>query len=174
MSNPRILVFTGDGKGKTTAAMGMALRAAGHGLQVLILQFLKNDQKTGELTSLGEIDGITIRQVGKGFVPPADSPTYPQHQQAAIDALNLAKQAVADRQHDLIVLDEICGAISLGLIPEAHVLELLAQVPSTMHLVLTGRGATDALINAADTVTEMRCIKHAYENGMHAQKGVEF
>lgn len=170
----RILLFTGEGKGKTTAALGMALRAAGHGMQTLILQFLKADDKTGEIQAFKAFPHVTIRQVGKGFVPKPDNPRYACHRTAALHGLNLAKEALQSGTYRLIVLDEICTAVSLGLLTEAQVAGLLDQSPADVAITLTGRGATDNMIAQADTVTRMQCVKHGMDSGHKAQMGIEF
>ena len=170
---PRILLVTGDGKGKTTSALGMALRAAGHGMRTLVLQFIKADAATGEIAAIQSIENIDIEQTGCGFVPPAEDPRFDRHRRAAQRGLARARQAVLSGEYRLIVLDEICLAVSRELIAEKHVLELLGQLPDGLRIVLTGRYATPGLIEAADTVSEIRSVKHALESGRPAQKGVE-
>lgn len=170
----RTLIFTGDGKGKTTAALGMVVRAVGHGQRVLVVQFLKSNAETGELRGLSALPEVKIVQMGCGFVPRGDHPQFTTHQDAARAALEFARGEVVSGGYDLIVLDEVCGAINAQLIGEAEVLELLACPERTACIVLTGRGAGEHLVAAADTVTEMRCISHGYQQGIKAQKGVEF
>ena len=173
-SNRRLLIFTGDGKGKTTAALGMLLRAAGHGQRAIVIQFIKADTKTGELAACQHLPGVNILQMGRGFIPPKDSPKFAVHRDAAGQALEAAVEAVTSDQFDLIVLDEICVAIAHGLIAEDKVLEMIQSAPQKLCLVLTGRGASQRLIEEADTVTEMKCLKHALNAGVCAQTGVEF
>ncbi|MDD5167260.1 MAG: cob(I)yrinic acid a,c-diamide adenosyltransferase [Syntrophales bacterium] len=170
----RIIIFTGNGKGKTTAALGMVLRASGHGLKSLVIQFVKNDDKTGELSACRNLPGVEIIQTGKGFVPPADAPSFSEHREAARKGLFLANQAVAEGRYGLVVLDEVCIAIVKGLLEEAAVMDCIQQAVPEVCIVLTGRGATDALIAHVDTVTEMREIKHGLQSGWSAQKGVEY
>jgi cob(I)alamin adenosyltransferase len=170
----RVLIFTGDGKGKTTAALGMALRASGHGLQTLIIQFIKANASTGELTSLKHLPGVEIIQMGRGFTSSAKSPAFSEHRKAAQDALQMAIRKIQLKRYDLIILDEICTAISKGLLDEEQVVKFIHQEDGNSCVVLTGRGATDRLISNADTVTEMRCIKHGLQEGWKAQKGVEY
>jgi cob(I)alamin adenosyltransferase len=170
----RTLIFTGDGKGKTTAALGMAVRAAGHGQRVLIVQFLKSNSETGELRGFGCLPKVEIVQMGCGFVPREDHPEFAAHRDAARQALEFAAKALKSAEYDLVVLDEVCGAISRKLIDEAPVLELLAWPERTACIVLTGRGAGPGLIAFADTVTEMRCVSHGFQQGLKAQEGVEF
>jgi len=170
---PRILLITGGGKGKTTAALGLALRSAGHGMRVLFLQFVKQDETTGEYAALKDVGSIEIVTTGRGFVPAADSEHFPSHQKAAQAGLDLARQGVTSGDYATIVLDEICIAVCRGLIDEKDVLELCERLSDGMCLVMTGRNATPALIAAADTVSEIQCVKHALQAGRPAQKGVE-
>jgi len=169
----RILIFTGQGKGKTTAAVGMAIRAAGHDMRVLMIQFVKADATTGEVAAFKKLDGIELRQRGLGFIPKPDSPKFARHVEAAQAALAEARQEIQDGAADLVILDEICLAVGEGLLAEEDVLALLDGVPPELCVVLTGQKATEAIIAAADTVTEMKCIKHGFEDGIDAQKGVE-
>ena len=169
-----ILIYTGDGKGKTTAAIGLALRAAGHGLRVLILQFMKDNKEIGELKGLANSGlPITLQQYGRRVFfktrtcEPMD--IYRAHQ-----GLEAFKTAVDDKAYDLIVLDEINMAIHFGLLGLGQVVEALKQKPPELHLVLTGRKANQMLIDMADLVTEMREIKHHYRQGVIAQRGIEF
>jgi cob(I)alamin adenosyltransferase len=170
----RILIFTGDGKGKTTAALGTVLRAAGHGWKSLIIQFIKADDKTGELVSCRFLPCVEIVQMGRGFVPKENHPAFAEHCRAAQEALAYAAQALSSGRYDLIVLDEICGAISKKLIEEDRVLEILGQNTKTSCVILTGRGAGARLMDRADTVTEMRCLRHGMDQGIGAQQGVEY
>jgi len=170
----RILIFTGDGKGKTTAALGTALRASGHGMRTLILQFMKADETVGELTGLKYLPGVEAIQMGRGFVPSATDPAFPEHRQAACHGLEKATEALRSKRYDLIILDEICMAMDKGLITEDQIIELIEESGEASCLVLTGRGATNRLIAKADTVTEMRSLKHGLSEGITAQKGVEY
>ncbi len=169
---PRVLLFTGDGKGKTTAALGMALRAAGHGKRVLVLQFLKSLDDTGEVLALRAMPGVEVRTTGLGFVRGQEEGLV-GHRDAAREALRGARQALAHGSADVYVLDEICCALVCGLVSEEEILDAVALAPADSVVVLTGRGATPGLIARADTVTEMRCVKHAYHTGVPAQVGVE-
>ncbi|NOZ24024.1 MAG: cob(I)yrinic acid a,c-diamide adenosyltransferase [Planctomycetes bacterium] len=170
----RVLLFTGDGKGKTTAALGMALRAAGHGMPTFILQFVKADSSTGEIAAIKHLPTVEIVQAGRGFAPPPTSPMFQEHTRAARNALAQASNALASGKYSMVVLDEICGAVAHGLIEEERVADLVRAKPKGTILVLTGRDATDGLIELADTVTEMRSIKHGLDIGRKAQEGVEF
>jgi len=170
----RILIFTGDGKGKTTAALGAVLRAAGHGWRSLIVQFLKGDARTGEMAACRLLPGVEIVQMGLGFLPAEDDPEFAVHRKAALDALAYAEQALASGKHDLIVLDEVCGALAGNLIDECRVLELLRRHSGQACIILTGREASARLMEQADTVTEMRCVRHGLQRGIKAQQGVEY
>ncbi|MCX5829235.1 MAG: cob(I)yrinic acid a,c-diamide adenosyltransferase [Deltaproteobacteria bacterium] len=171
---PRIVLFTGDGKGKTTAALGMVLRASGHDLKSLIVQFIKAAGETGELSACRHLPGVEIVQAGLGFIPDKTSPAFAAHQQAAQEGLNKATAAIADRNYDLVVLDEICLAVTKGLLTEEAVIESIHKSGPEVVIVMTGRQAPAGLISLADTVTEMTMIKHGYVAGWPAQKGVEF
>ena len=171
---PRVLLFTGEGKGKTTAALGMAMRAVGHGMRVKVIQFIKADTKTGELATADMIENLEIIQTGCGFVPPADSPRFAEHREAAKVGFALAKREVHSGKYPLVVLDEICLAVSRHLIDEGDVLDLIDELPEGIRLVLTGRQAPTGLIEAADTVSNIECVKHAMDLGRSAEKGVEW
>ena len=171
---PRTLIYTGEGKGKTTAAFGLVLRAAGHGQRVLVVQFLKSNTATGELNACAQLPQVEVVQMGRGFVPPLGHPAFAAHRKTANEALVFAQESVASGKYDLIVLDEICGAIARELIDEEEVIHLLTMPARRACIVLTGRHASKHLMSHADTVTEMRCISHGYTEGIVAQEGVEF
>lgn len=168
-----ILIFTGNGKGKSTSAFGMALRAAGHGQRIIIIQFMKNDSNVGELVSLKKL-GIEIIQTGLGFVPKRDNPHYMDHARVAQQGLEIARRALNSEEYDLVILDEICGAIAKELVDEERVLAVLDQAPEPITIVLTGRYASAALIDIADTVSEINPLKHAFDQGIQAREGIEF
>ncbi|MBU1149535.1 MAG: cob(I)yrinic acid a,c-diamide adenosyltransferase [Proteobacteria bacterium] len=170
----RILIFTGDGKGKTTAALGMALRAHGHGIPVAVIQFVKSDVKTGEFAALSKLPGVEIFVAGLGFVPPETDPRFADHRRAAQEGLRIASEAASSGRYGLVILDEGCYAVARNLVAEELVLRLLREAAPGVTVVLTGRGATEGLIAAADTVSEIRCVKHGFDIGRKAQKGVEF
>jgi len=170
----RVLLFTGDGKGKTTAALGMVLRARGHGIRALVVQFVKADPRTGEISALGEIPGARIVQAGLGFIPPGTGEAQMrEHRAAAERGLQEAAEAMASGDWGLVVLDEICYAVARGLLQERRVTEAVELAAEKCSVVLTGRGATEGLVALADTVTEMRCVKHAIDSGRKAQEGIE-
>jgi len=143
-----IIVNTGPGKGKTTAAMGTALRAVGQGMRVLMLQFLKGSWHYGEL------DAVDVRMVE--------------------EAWNQSAEAILSGQWDVVILDEINYAISYGMLDPGKVAETLRKKPEMVHVILTGRNAHPTIVDLADTVTEMRQVKHAYEKGVMAQRGIEY
>ncbi len=170
-----IIVNTGHGKGKTTAALGVGMRAWGQGLKVLVLQFIKGNWKYGELEAAARMgDAFVIRQLGEGFVRNVDSNAKAGHQAVAQVALTDATQEMLSGNWDMIILDEINYAIKFGLVPVDNVVELLKAKPAKLHLVLTGREAHQEIIDLADLVTEMKEIKHPLKQGIKAQKGIEF
>lgn len=170
-----ILVNTGNGKGKTTAALGLGMRAWGQGFKVLVVQFIKGNWKYGELEAARRMGpDFVIRQMGEGFVQGCTEGELPSHQQAAAEALQAAKVEIASENWDMIILDEINYAIKFGLVAVEEVVGLLETKPSCLHVVLTGRDAHAAIIDKADLVTEMKEIKHPYKKGIKAQKGIEF
>jgi cob(I)alamin adenosyltransferase len=170
----RILIFTGDGKGKTTAALGMVIRAHGHGIPAAVIQFVKSDTETGEFAALKEMAGVEIVVTGLGFVPRPTDPRFADHRRAAEEGLRIAGEAAISGRYGLVILDEVCMAVTLKLLAEDAVLAVLLEAALDCTIVLTGRGATEGLINAADTVSEVHCITHGFDSGRKAQKGVEF
>lgn len=170
-----LIVHTGNGKGKTTAALGLALRAWGQGFKVLILQFIKGGWKYGELKAIAQLaPNLVLHQMGEGFVKNSVGDEKEKHRQAAEETLKLAKQEMDAGKWDMMILDEINYAVKFGLISLEDVLTLIAHKPDTMHLVMTGRDAKEEIIAQADLVTEMKEIKHPYQKGIKAQQGVEF
>lgn len=176
-----ILVNTGNGKGKTTAALGTAIRATGQGLRVLILQFIKGAMNYGELTSIEALHkaglSIELRQMGKGFVYHKQKGTAEEikaHEEAAAAGWLEVEREVNSGNWDLIVLDEINYAIDFGLVDLHKVVTLLKTKPKELHLILTGRNAKPEIVELAHTVTSMEPVKHAYEQGIKAAKGIEF
>jgi cob(I)alamin adenosyltransferase len=170
----RILLFTGEGKGKTTAALGMVLRASGHGLRSLVIQFIKSDPATGELAGCKFLPGVEIIQAGLGFVPEERDPEFFRHREAAQRGLSLASDALLSGRYPLLVLDEICLAVSRKLLTEESVTKVIRKARAESCVVLTGRDAPAGLVSLADTMTEMRAVKHGFESGRKAQKGVEY
>jgi cob(I)alamin adenosyltransferase len=170
-----IIVNTGPGKGKTTAAMGTALRAVGQGMRVLMLQFLKGSWHYGELDAVQAFgDKFVLRQMGRGFVKVGGAETDPEDVRMVEEAWAEAERAILSGEWDMVILDEINYAISYGMLDPAKVVKALEQKPPMVHVILTGRNAHSTIIALADTVTEMRQVKHAYEQGVMAQRGIEY
>ncbi|MBE0598412.1 MAG: cob(I)yrinic acid a,c-diamide adenosyltransferase [Desulfuromonadales bacterium] len=168
-----VQVYTGNGKGKTTASLGLAFRAAGHGLRVYVMQFMKGSTVYGELASARRMaPELTIEQVGRDTFVSRSHPD-PQDVQYARDGFDRAKALVLSGDYDLVVLDELNCAVDFGLLPLAEVKALIEAKPPHTELVLTGRGAHPEIIELADLVTEMREIKHYYNSGQHARTGIE-
>jgi len=170
-----ILINTGPGKGKTTAAMGTALRAVGNGMRVLMLQFLKGSWHYGELDAVQSFgDKFVMKQMGRGFVKVGGAETDPEDVRLVEEAWSEAEQAILSGQWDLIILDEINYAIGYKMLNPERVAEVLKRKPDMLHIILTGRNAHPTIVDLADTVTEMREVKHAYQKGILAQRGIEY
>lgn len=170
-----IIVNTGPGKGKTTAAMGTALRAVGNGMKVLMLQFLKGSWHYGELDAVKAFgDNFIMKQLGRGFVKVGGAETDPEDIRMVEEAWKESREAILSGRWDIVILDEINYAISYHMLDAEKVVETLKQKPELVHVILTGRNAHPKIIEAADTVTEMRQVKHAYESGIEAQRGIEY
>ena len=170
-----ILINTGPGKGKTTAAMGTALRAVGCGMKVLMLQFLKGSWHYGELDAVEAFgENFVLKQMGRGFVKVGGAETDPEDIRLVEAAWAEAREAIESGEWDMVVLDEINYAISYGMLDAAQVAEALKNKPEMVHVILTGRNAHPLLVELADTVTEMREVKHAYQKGILAQRGIEY
>jgi cob(I)alamin adenosyltransferase len=171
----RIILLTGNGKGKTSSALGMVLRAVGHGMRVSVFQFIKKSSDTGEARALSTLPGVEHLICGKGFVmPQATSERREQHCRSAAEGLTRARRRMEDPAVQMVVLDEICSALHLKLVPEKDVLDLLASATPGKIIILTGRNAPQALIDLADTVSEIQEVKHGMKQGRSAQPGVEY
>lgn len=170
-----IIIYTGDGKGKTTAALGLALRTIGWGGKVLIVQFIKA-ARTGEHKAIEKfLADITIKTMGLGFVGIlGDNKPRRVHQAKARKALEYAKGEIMSKKWKLVILDEINNAISEGLVKISDILKLLKSKPEEVTLVLTGRNADKEVVEMADLVTEMKKAKHPFDDGITAQKGVDY
>ena len=172
-----ILINTGEGKGKTTAALGLALRAAGHNQKVLILQFIKGNCNTGEFKIIEKLKPlIEIEQLGKGFIKFKNgmpAPTRVQMENAS-ESFGYTREKVNSGKYDMIILDEIVNLISYGLLKAGDTIDLIKNKPKKLCIVLTGRNAPPELVDLADTVTEMREVKHAFGKGIKARKGIEY
>ena len=164
-------IYTGDGKGKTTAAIGLAVRAAGHDCWTYIGQFMKG-QKYGELTALAELPQVTVEQYGDEGCIRKENVTE-VHVSHAVAGLARAREAMLSGKYDIIVLDEVNVALWFGLLTEDAVLSLIDERPPLVELVLTGRRAPQSLVVRADLVTEMKEVKHYYQDGVVARKGIE-
>ncbi|MGD0910845.1 MAG: cob(I)yrinic acid a,c-diamide adenosyltransferase [Terracidiphilus sp.] len=170
-----ILINTGPGKGKTTAALGTALRAVGNGMRVLVLQFLKGSWHYGELDAVETFgQNFVMKQMGRGFVKIGGAETDPEDIRLVEAAWAEAREAIESGEWDMVVLDEINYAIGYGMLDPAQVAEALKNKPEMVHVILTGRNAHPLLVELADTVTEMREMKHAYQKGILAQRGIEY
>ena len=174
MSQQRILLFTGNGKGKSTAAFGMLARALGHQKRACVIQFVKSDDRVGEQAFFSRQPGVSWRQFGRGFLPrDRQSPQMEVHRAAASEGLDAAVAALLDPACELVLLDEVCFALANNLIPLDPLLDALHHIPEGKIVALTGRNAPEELIGIADTVTEMQLVKHAYQQGIPATEGVE-
>ncbi|HEY1247752.1 MAG TPA: cob(I)yrinic acid a,c-diamide adenosyltransferase [Nitrososphaera sp.] len=171
-----VIVFTGKGKGKTTAALGIVLRAVGHGYKVGMIQFIKGEWYYGELTSSRRLEPeFEMIAAGKGFVGIIDD-DHPieDHRKSAKEAIEIAREKITSGVYDIIILDEVNYAIKLNLVSEQDILDLITTRPEKTNLVLTGNYVPDSVIKVADLVTEMTEIKHPYQRGIKAKKGIDF
>lgn len=171
-----VVVITGPGKGKTTSALGMALRATGYGMKICIIGFMKGDMYSGEIDGIKRLaPNVELHLTGKGFCGiKGDSYTHKEHRANAQDALKLAKEKMFSKNYDILILDEINNALKLKLIDLPQVLDLIDHKPPLLHLILTGRHAHPEVIKRAHTVTEVKEIKHAYRQGIEPQKGIDY
>ena len=171
-----LVVYTGNGKGKTTAALGMCVRAVGYNWKVCVIQFVKGSWKYGELKGIKRLEpNVELNVVGEGFVGIIDDKKeFSEHQKAAREGLQLAEQKIKSGDYPLVILDELNVALKLGLVTDEDVESLLATRGPRQHLVITGRDAADWLIAKADLVTEMKEIKHPFQEGILAQKGIDW
>ncbi len=168
-----LLVFTGNGKGKTTAALGQAFRALGHGMRVAVIQFIKGSWKYGEMEAAKRFpDQLDFHVMGRGFTWKSDDLT--KDIAKARTAWQFTCNLLQHNQHQLVILDELTYLVTYKMITEEDLLAGLARRPKDMHVVVTGRNASPGLIDAADLVTEMCEIKHPYKKGVKARKGIEF
>lgn len=169
-------IYTGDGKGKSTAALGQVLRSLGHGLRAYIVQFLKSDELfSGEIKSLSKFhDNVKLvryHQVHPMFDPDVDE----EQLRASVQrAMNEAQKAMLSADYDIIVLDEINNAVADGFAEVKSIVEFISSKPENIELILTGRGAAQEIMDMADYVTEMRCVKHPFQKGIPARRGIEF
>jgi cob(I)alamin adenosyltransferase len=180
-----VQVYTGDGKGKTTAALGLAMRAAGHGLRVCFIQFLKGEWESGErkaaerLSPELQLHVFGAHQWGDRSQAAEDTPWWElppseEDREQAREGMRFAHRALTGGEHDIVVLDEVLGAVKLGLLSLDEVMGLICSKAESVELVLTGRDAPQDVIKAADLVTEMKAVKHPYQRGLKARKGIEY
>ena len=174
--NGLIIVYTGNGKGKTTAALGLSLRAIGYEHKVCMLQFIKGSWHYGEMDSSKKLgSNFELIAVGKGFVGILDdnSPRE-EHEKYAAEALKICKEKIFSEKYDVVILDEVNYAIDLGLLDVNEIIKLIKEKPEKLDLVLTGNHAKEEIIELADLVTEMKEIKHPFKSGIKAKKGIDF
>ena len=171
-----VIVYTGKGKGKTTAALGIALRAVGHNYKICMIQFIKGSWHYGEMTSSKRLEPeFELIAIGKGFVGIIDDKTsIEKHKKIADEALRISREKIRSENYDIVILDEINYAVNLGLVKLEDVLDIIKIKPTHLNLVLTGNYAREEIIEAADLVTEMKEIKHPFKAGIKAKKGIDF
>ena len=171
-----VIVYTGNGKGKTTAALGLSLRAIGYEHKVCMLQFIKGSWHYGEMDSSKKLGpNFELIAVGKGFVGILDdnSPRE-EHEKYAAEALKICREKIFSEKYDVVILDEVNYAIDLGLLDVKEIMELIKEKPEKLDLVLTGNHAKEEIIELADLVTEMKEIKHPFKSGIKVKKGIDF
>ncbi|HEV8601093.1 MAG TPA: cob(I)yrinic acid a,c-diamide adenosyltransferase [Patescibacteria group bacterium] len=169
------IIYIGDGKGKTSAAAGLAIRAAGTGFKVLYAQFVKGDWPSGERDILEKLPNVTVKLMGRGFVGIlGDRKPIEEHVRAAKAGLDFVSKALKSKKYDLVIADEAIAAIESKLLTEDDVYKLIKSKPAAVHLCLTGHKRIKKLIDAADLVTEMKMIKHPYYKGILAQRGIDY
>ena len=176
MSIGLIITYFGNGKGKTTAALGIALRAIGYDLNVCMIQFIKGEWNYGEIYSSNRLKpNFELIIAGKGFIGILDDDhDISEHIDSARNALEIAKEKINSLRYDTVILDEVNYALKLKLIEERELLSLLQSKPPAVNIILTGNYVTDRILNISDLVTEMREIKHPYKKGIRAKKGIDF
>lgn len=176
MTKGLVIVYTGKGKGKTTAALGMALRAVGYNHKICMIQFIKGSWHYGEMTSSKRLEPeFELTAIGKGFVGILDDKNpLEDHKKVAQEALKVARDKINSKVYNIVILDEINYALNLDLINLQDVLDMISTKPEDVNLVLTGNHARDEIIEKADLVTEMREIKHPFKSGIKAKKGIDF
>jgi len=171
-----VIVYTGNGKGKTTAALGLALRAIGYEHKVCMLQFIKGSWHYGEMNSSKKLEpNFELIAVGKGFVGILDdnSPRE-EHEKYATEALRICREKIFSEKYNVVILDEVNYAINLGLINVQEIIKIIKEKPANLDLVLTGNHVKEEIIELADLVTEMKEIKHPFKSGIKAKKGIDF
>jgi len=173
VKNGLIIVYTGDGKGKTTAALGLAIRAAGWGDRVAMIQFIKGYKKTGEWQAIKKLNQIDIYQTNSCNVMAIGEPSK-EDKKSVKKALELARKIISEAKHKVIILDEINNALFYDLVEAGEIIKLLKNKPDELTIVLTGRGAPPEIIEIADLVTEMKNLRHPFDKGVPAKKGIDY
>ena len=168
----RIIIHTGDGKGKTTAALGTVFRALGHGQKVCVIQFIKGQGKYGERIFADKLENLDWHVCGKGFVFKKEN--VEEDRRIAEEGFRLAAEIIASDRYDLVVLDELTYLPALDFLAAERIVETLRSKPERLNIIVTGRNAPPELVEIADTVSEVKVVKHAYQQGIKAQKGIEF
>ena len=171
-----VIVYTGNGKGKTTAALGLSLRAIGYEHKVCMLQFIKGSWHYGEMDSSKKLSpNFELIAVGKGFVGILDdnSPRE-EHEKYAVEALKICREKIFSEKYDVVILDEVNYAVNMDLLDVNEIIKLIKEKPEKLDLVLTGNHAKEEIIELADLVTEMKEIKHPFKSGIKAKKGIDF
>jgi cob(I)alamin adenosyltransferase len=171
-----IIIYYGNGKGKTTAALGVALRAIGYNHNVCMIQFIKGEWDYGELYSSNKLKpNFELIVTGKGFIGIIDDDhLIEEHIQSSKNALKIAKEKISSNKYNIIILDEINYALKLNLITENEVIDLLDSKPKELNIIMTGNYLSDKILEIADLVTEMKEVKHPYKKGIKAKKGIDF
>lgn len=167
-----IIVNTGNGKGKTTAALGVALRACGYGMKVMMIQFFKGKWKYGELRSAPKLGTFDIQPMGHGFT--WESKDIEIDKRMIREAWKATQEKILSGKYEIVILDEINYAMGYGFLPVEEIVEFLKSKPAMLHVILTGRNAKPEVVEIADLVTEMKEVKHPFQQGICAQKGIEF
>jgi len=171
-SKGRIIIHTGDGKGKTTAALGTVFRALGHGQRVCVIQFIKGQGDYGERVFAETLENLDWHICGKGFVFKKEN--VEEDRKIAEQGFALASEMINSDRYDLVVLDELTYLPALDFLPSAEIVQTLRAKPERLSIIITGRNAPPELLEIADTVSEVKVVKHAYQQGIKAQKGIEF
>lgn len=176
MANGLTIIYTGKGKGKTTAALGLALRASGYEKRICMIQFIKGSWHYGEMDSSKKLEpNFEMVAVGKGFVGIIDDKSPKEdHEKVAKEAIKISNEKIQSEKYDIVILDEINYAVNLGLIDVKDVINLIENKPDFVDLILTGNYAKEEIIEIADLVTEMKEIKHPFQKGIKAKKGIDF
>jgi len=171
-----VLVITGEGKGKTTSCLGMAVRAVGYGMKVLMIQFIKGSLHYGELDGAKRLaPEFELVPMGKGFVGiRGDSLPFSEHVEAARQALSAARERMLSGKYDVVILDEVNVAVHLGLLDVSEVTAVIREKPENVHLILSGRHAREEVMELANLVSEVRNIKHPFDQGIEAEKGIDY